>query len=78
MIDTSTPKLLAIMIFIIVTFAGAGLFLLEIPTENKDTLYMLIQSLLMAMSAAGGFYWGSSLGSRTKDMKHEEESIPKE
>jgi hypothetical protein len=65
--DTSTPKLLAIMIFLIVALTEVGLFFVTVPTDNKESLNTLIQSLLMVMVAAASFYWGSSVGSRQKD-----------
>ena len=65
--DTKTPQALAYAIFGIVFCTEVGLFFVEVPAGNKESLNSLIQSLLMVLVAAASFYWGSSVGSRAKD-----------
>jgi hypothetical protein len=59
--------MLAVYIFTLMALIAAGLFFIRVPPENKEMLNTLIQSVLMLAVAAGGFFWGSSVGSRMKD-----------
>ena len=68
-VDLKTPRYLAYAIIAIVALILAGLFFKEIPTNNKELLATVVQTVLTVLIAAGGYFWGSSSGSRAKDAK---------
>ena len=48
----------------------------KIPAENRELLINIIGIIEGIMLSIYGYYWGSSAGSRIKDMKGGEEKTP--
>lgn len=57
----------AIMSLFLLAFMCYALVYVEIPTSNKEALYIIIGILSSTVSMIAGFYYGSSKGSQKKD-----------
>ena len=74
--DTSTPRILAFIIFAVIAGIVVGLFLRDIPSNNKDMLMTVVQSLLIVLTGAAGFYWGSSVSSQSRQPSTPAAMVP--
>ena len=67
-------KLIGIIAYLIIGLFAAivlALLFVEVPKSNERILDVLIGALAGYVGAIVTFYWGSSLGSKMKDEKNE-------
>lgn len=57
----------AFAIVLIIAGIITALIFVEIPEANKSVLIALAGALTGLLTAIGQYYWGSSLGSKSKD-----------
>ena len=62
----NTLYLLAMALFLLTLVVVLGLFYIEIPAANENTLYMVLGMVLTAFTSSVMFFFGSSQGSKAK------------
>lgn len=67
--DTRTPMIVTYILLAMIGSITGGLFFHIIPTENKDIVNAIVQTLLTLTVAAVTYYVGSSASSKAKDDK---------
>ena len=64
----ATTHILAYAVIILLATALIVLSVLKIPTDNRDALNQLIGVLYLAVGNVLGYYFGTSAGSKAKDV----------
>lgn len=73
--DTTTPKVLAYILLVIIAGTQLGLFFVAIPVLNKDAINNILQTLLTLTVAAVTYFVGSSSSSATKTSLAAKEEV---
>jgi membrane-bound ClpP family serine protease len=65
--DSITPAIMLYILTLLVALICSGLFLFEIPQENKSTLYMVVGQVMVAWIGAMAYWYGTTRGSSDKN-----------
>lgn len=68
--DWVTP-ILALGVFVLFTFVVWHLQRSSVPIENRDAFNQVLGILYAAVTGVLGYYFGSSMGSRNKDIRRQ-------
>lgn len=60
------PAYLATALLFLVFLLCVGLIFFEIPESNRPVIFSIVGSLVAVVASVGGFYYGSSSGSKEK------------